>query len=279
MISTILGQGSAAYSSQSSAAFGAAKTAGASATAQNDSTSARGDDPATIVDLSDRAKAILDRAKVEETVADRLKQMLTGPADDTGSGKDNKITFEDLIGARSGRGTDPAGEARANEIMAKYGDLPQAEQWAANARADNLGMLEDGLNGFDLNRMEDLARTMRSGQEVRLGQETMTEDEQFVQSIQLRLGSEIVDLDAAGMTDKAQALRDAIRTGSINVQKTDDVPELNLRYTVTHFADAGGGGTRGDWDWRPKGEAKAALDERRAIAIGGVDRGAFFISW
>jgi len=215
---------------------------------------------ASTVTLSDRAKAILAKANAEQKVADRLDQIISG-AKERGQGN---AALLNKAGA---------------DIMARYGDLPGARQWAANASADTLGLLKTGLNGFDLQRIEGFAKTMQAGSEVRLGQETMSEDEQFVQSIQLRLADQIVSLEKSGQGEQAQALRSAIRSGTVQVQKADEVPDLNLNYSVSHFADAGGGGTSSSWNWSPTGDAKAALDAGRAIAIGGVDRGAFFISW
>ncbi|MDQ2083947.1 hypothetical protein RA307_27490 [Xanthobacteraceae bacterium Astr-EGSB] len=238
-----------------------------------------GDKAATIVHLSDRAKAIVERAKRDQQIADRLDRMFAASGKRGGSresGETKSLTLEDMVGTSS---RDPKEEDAGTGVLAKYGDLPQAGRWAANARADNVGLLQAGTNGFDIRRMESLVRTMNAGREVFLGQENMSEDEQFVQSIQLRLAGEIVSLDDAGMGDKAQALRAAIGNGAVRVQKSSDVPELNLNYSTTHFADAGGGGSRSSWIWNPTGEAKAALDDRHAIAIGGGDRGAFYLSW
>jgi hypothetical protein len=238
-----------------------------------------GNEAATIVDLSDRAKAILERAKRDQEIADRLDRMFAASGE-RGKSRESAATkpstFEDIVGSVSG---DVKEDDAGADILEKYGELPQAGQWAANARADNVGLLQAGSNGFDVRRMESFVRTMNAGSEVFLGQENMSEDEQFVQSIQLRLAGEIVSLEDAGMADKAQALRAAIANGAVRVQKSSDVPELNLNYTVTHFADAGGGGSSSSWVWNPTGEAKAALDDRHAIAIGGGDRGAFFLSW
>lgn len=216
--------------------------------------------PAVAVTLSERAKVILAKANADQKVADRLDQ---------------------IVSATRGRGQGQATSLNkaGADIMAKYGDLPGAGQWAANASADTIGLLKAGLNGFDLPRIEGFARTMQAGGEVRLGQETMSEDEQFVQSIQLRLANQIVSLEKSGQDEQAQALRGAIRSGTVQVRKADDVPDLNLNYSVSHFADAGGGGTTSSWNWNPTGDAKAALDGGRAITVGGVDRGAFFISW
>jgi hypothetical protein len=222
--------------------------------------SASSENPATIVTLSDRAKAIMTKAQQDQKVADRLGEIVSA-----GKGKATaKPTQINKAGA---------------DILAKYGDLPSAKQWASNASADNVGLLEAGTNGFDLQRIEGYVRTMQAGGEVFLGPDTLTEDERFVQSIQLRLAGEVVDLEKAGLSDKAQALRNAINSGTVRVQRADEVPDLNLNYTITHYADGGGGGTSSTWEWNPVGDAKTALDSRQAIAIGGVDRGAFFLSW
>jgi hypothetical protein len=268
-LATLLRGGKASRGAEAAASMSAAKSPDPQA----------GDAPATIIALSDRAKAIMARAKEEQTVADRLDRMLarTGDGEDADTSSDTSLTLDDVVGTSAAAGSS-AGDL-GSDILETYGDLPQAAQWAANARADNVGLLEAGTNGFDVRLMEGLVRTMKAGGEVRLGGETMSEDQQFVQSVQLRLADEIVSLDDAGLTDMAQALRAAIGSGAIKVQRSTDVPELNLNYTVTHFADAGGGGTSGSWVWNPTGDAKAALDNRRATAIGGVDRGAFFLSW
>jgi hypothetical protein len=217
----------------------------------------RGGSPATIVDLSDRAKAVIDRAKQEQKVADQLRGQL------------DRAT-------RSGATTeyDPGAE-----ILQKYGDLPGAERWAAEARADNVGLLEAGAKTFDIGRMESIARSMKAGFEVQVFDSNMSEDEMFVVDTQLNLAMAITDLEDAGLTDRAQALRTAVASGSISFQKSSDVPELNLDYSVTHFADVGGGGTRTNWTWNPTGEARAALDNGRAYAFGAADRGAFLVSW
>jgi hypothetical protein len=257
----------------------AASEIGTKTQPEQSSDAKRDDKAATIISLSDRAKAIMERAKRDQQIADRLDRMFAASGE-RGTSRDSAVTkpttFEDIVGSPTGGAKeDDAG----TDILAKHGDLPQAGQWAANARADNVGLLQAGTNGFNVRRMEGFVRTMNAGREVFLGQENMSEDEQFVQSIQLRLAGEIVSLEDAGMADKAQALRTAIANGAVTVQKSADVPELNLNYSVTHFADAGGGGSSSSWIWNPTGDAKAALDDRHAIAIGGGDRGAFYLSW
>lgn len=236
-------------------------TGSASNTAQSSvAVSPSSQNPATIVTLSDRAKAIMARAEQDQKIADKLGEVVAAA---NGKAKGQSSQF-------SKAGAD---------ILSKYGDLPGAKQWAANASADNLSILTAGMNGFDLNRMENDVRTLQAGGLVRLGQEGMNEDEQFVQSIQMQLATKVVDLEKAGQSDQAQALRNAINGGTVKVQKSDDVPDLNLKYSTTHFADGSSGGTSSSWDWNPTGAAKTALDSGHAMAVGGSDRGAFFMSW
>lgn len=165
------------------------------------------------------------------------------------------------------------------DILRQYKGLPSAETWAAQARADNIGLIRSGLENPD--KWVDTARRLDAGNVVRIRDDgsVPSDDEAFQQAVNLDLGRKIMDLEDGGRMDQAADLRAAIQNGTLRIQKSSEVPDLNLRYTTTHFADARGGGTRSDWHWNPTGAAKAALDDGRAMTVGGVDRGAFYLSW
>jgi hypothetical protein len=236
-----------------------ATSAGAAVTTKSPSKSASSSSPATIVDLSDRAKAVMERARTDQTAADRLDRALS--ALKAGDTEKRPLSKE--------------GEA----ILAKYGDLPGAEKWAAAASADNLGLLEEGLGTLDLRKIEEQQRRLLAGEQLNVGSADMSEDELFVDSAVRGLVNRMIDLENAGRTEEAAALRTAITDGTIKIQKASDVPELNLNYSVEHFADGSQGGTRSSWQWNPTGEAKEAWDAGRAFAFGGGDRGAFWLTW
>lgn len=163
-------------------------------------------------------------------------------------------------------------------ILRKYGNLPLAETWAAQARADNIGLLQSGFG--DIDKWVGFARQMQAGQEVFLSPGRVpSDDESFQQAVNLQIAGQVISLEDSGRTADAQALRSAFDGGTINIRKSTEVADLNLRYETVHFADAGGGGTTGSWDMRPTGAVKAALDGGNAIVFGAGDRGAFYLTW
>lgn len=177
----------------------------------------------------------------------------------------------------NGPAKDSADDAGA-EILRKYGNLPQAATWAAQARADNVGLLQSGFG--DIGKWVDFARQMNAGQEVFLTPGRVPgDDESFQQAVNLTIANQVISFEHSGRTAEATALRSAFDGGTINVRKSSDVADLNLHYQTVHFADAGGGGTTGSWDLKPAGAVKAALDSGNAIVLGGGDRGAFYLTW
>lgn len=164
------------------------------------------------------------------------------------------------------------------EILRKYGNLPLAETWAAQARADTIGLLQSGFG--DIDKWVGFARDMKAGQEVYLSPGRVpSDDESFQQAVNLQIAGQVISLEDSGRTADAQALRSAFNDGTINIRKSTAVADLNLNYQTVHFADAGGGGTTGSWDMKPTGAVKAALDSGNAIVFGGGDRGAFYLTW
>ncbi|KAA2244272.1 hypothetical protein [Salinarimonas soli] len=175
------------------------------------------------------------------------------------------------------QGTAAKSEAPQKAVL-QEGDLPSSARWAAHANADNLGLLKASLGNSG--KWIAFARELRSGQTVQLTPGRIpSDDESFQNSVRLDIARRIVDFEASGQTEKAKALRSAMDNGTIRFQKSSEVPDLNLRYEITHFADAGGGGTKSSWNWNPVGAVKAALDSGDAFAFGAVDRGAFYVSW
>ncbi|MBN8938061.1 MAG: hypothetical protein J0H01_01160 [Rhizobiales bacterium] len=197
--------------------------------------------------------------------------------------RSDRAAQAEAVKAQANRAVPPAaaGKAAADpgaEIMRKYGNLPLAETWAAQARADNIGLLQSGFG--DIDKWVGFAREMKAGQEVYLTPGRVpSDDESFQQAVNLQIAGQVISLEDSGRTADAQALRAAFNGGTINLRKSTEVADLNLNYQTVHFADAGGGGTTGSWDMRPTGAVKAALDSGNALVFGGGDRGAFYLTW
>lgn len=177
----------------------------------------------------------------------------------------------------------PASAKRADDAGAdpleRNEGLPSTETRPARARTDTIGLIRSGLE--DPDKWIGIARRLGAGEIVPITEDgrTPTDDESFQDAVNLDLGRKIAELEDDGRMDQARSLRAAIADGTLEIRTSSDVPDLNLRYTVAHSADAGGGGTRSDWHWNPVGDGKSALDGGRAMVFGGGDRGAFYVGW
>jgi hypothetical protein len=93
------------------------------------------------------------------------------------------------------------------------------------------------------------------------------------------IAQNISDLREKGMTDQAQALSDALQNGTLKFQKASEVPDLNMKSWMIHFATAGGEGEMGSTSVKPTGTPKAAIDSGKALAVNMGDRGDFYVTW
>jgi len=107
----------------------------------------------------------------------------------------------------------------------------------------------------------------------------VSDDVLFVFTMHSVIAQNISELREKGMTDQAQALSDALQNGTLKFQKASDVPDLNMKSWMIHFADAGGGGGMGSSSVKPTGAPKAAIDSGKALAVNMGDRGDFYVTW
>jgi hypothetical protein len=247
--------------------------------------------PATIVDLSDHAKALLARTATEQVAADRLEaQVQASRSDAAGSNRsktDNsqeKSIFDQIhdlgreltTSANAPNASKPNAQASDSAGKDVLGGTPI---WRQTAAADNIAILQAGAQLYNRPReMEDIAKN--GGQ---FGSSTeghvMSDDVMFVFTMHSQIALNISDLREKGMTDQAQALSDALQNGTLKFQKASDVPDLNMKSWMIHFADAGGGGEMGSSSVKPTGAPKAAIDSGKALALNMGDRGDFYVTW
>jgi hypothetical protein len=240
--------------------------------------------PATIVDLSDHAKAVLARAKTEQVAADRLEaQVRASSSDALGSNRSTtgnspeKSTFDQIhdLGREL---TTSAGAPNASDSAGKdfLGGTPI---WRQTAAADNIAILQAGAQLYNRpQEMEDIAKNGGQFASPTEGH-VVSDDVLFVFTVHSQIALKISDLREKGMTDQAQALGDALRNGTLKFQKASEVPDLNMQSWMIHFADAGGGGEMGSSSVKPTGAPKAAIDSGKALALSMGDRGDFYITW
>jgi hypothetical protein len=240
--------------------------------------------PATIVDLSDHAKAVLARAKTEQVAADRLEaQVRASSSDALGSNRSTtgnspeKSTFDQIhdLGREL---TTSAGAPNASDSAGKdfLGGTPI---WRQTAAADNIAILQAGAQLYNRpQEMEDIAKNGGQFASPTEGH-VVSDDVLFVFTVHSQIALKISDLREKGMTDQAQALGDALRNGTLKFQKASEVPDLNMQSWMIHFADAGGGGEMGSSSVKPTGAPKAAIASGKALALSMGDRGDFYIPW
>jgi hypothetical protein len=240
--------------------------------------------PATIVDLSDHAKAVLARAKTEQVAADRLEaQVRASSSDALGSNRSTtgnspeKSTFDQIhdLGREL---TTSAGAPNASDSAGKdfLGGTPI---WRQTAAADNIAILQAGAQLYNRpQEMEDIAKNGGQFASPTEGH-VVSDDVLFVFTMHSVIAQNISELREKGMTDQAQALSDALQNGTLKFQKASDVPDLNMKSWMIHFADAGGGGEMGSSSVKPTGAPKAAIDSGKALAVNMGDRGDFYVTW
>jgi hypothetical protein len=240
--------------------------------------------PATIVDLSDHAKAVLARAKTEQVAADRLEaQVRASSSDALGSNRSTtgnspeKSTFDQIhdLGREL---TTSAGAPNASDSAGKdfLGGTPI---WRQTAAADNIAILQAGAQLYNRpQEMEDIAKNGGQFASPTEGH-VVSDDVLFVFTVHSQIALKISDLREKGMTDQARALGDALQNGTLKFQKASEVPDLNMQSWMIHFADAGGGGEMGSSSVKPTGAPKAAIASGKALALSMGDRGDFYITW
>jgi hypothetical protein len=194
---------------------------------------------ATIVDLSDRARAMLKQNEADQAVADKLQEQLAAIR----ATKNAKGPVQDLKSA---------------------------------AKIEPIQLMQDGLKSLDFKTIEDQERRMMGGEQLQLGQENMSPDEEFQDATMRSLVRTMLQLEGSGKTAAAADLRSAIASGNVQFQRASDVADLNMNYTYEKTAT----GERGGMDWRgATGEPAALLASNHAMTFSTPSKGAFFISW
>ncbi len=242
--------------------------------------------PATIVNLSEHAKAILAQTATDRVAADRLQaqvQAAKGKAAGTngpqaGSSAQKSIFDQifDFGRELTTSGDAPNGQASNSAGADVLGGTPL---WQQKGKADNIAILQAGAQLYNRSQaMEDIATKGGQFAESTDGH-VVSDDLLFVFAVHSQIAANISDLRSKGMTDQAQALSDALQNGTLKFQNASDVPDLNMSSTMVHFADAGGGGEWGSTSLKPAGATKAAIDSGKALALSMGDRGNFYVTW
>jgi hypothetical protein len=240
--------------------------------------------PATIVDLSDHAKAVLARAKTEQVAADRLDAQVRASSSDalgsnlsTTGNWSERSTFDQIHDL--GRELTTSGGAPDASDSAGKDVLGGTPIWRQMAAADNIAILQAGAQLYNRpQEMEDIAKNGGQFASPTEGH-VVSDDVLFVFTMHSVIARNISELREKGMTDQAQALSDALQNGTLKFQKASDVPDLNMKSWMIHFADAGGGGEMGSSSVKPTGAPKAAIDSGKALAVNMGDRGDFYVTW
>jgi hypothetical protein len=240
--------------------------------------------PATIVDLSDHAKAVLARAATEQVAADRLEAQVRASRSDTVASNRSttgnspeKSTFDQIHDL--GRELTTSASAQNASDSAGKDVLGGTPIWRQMAAADNIAILQAGAQLY--NRPQEMENIAKNGGQFASPTEghVVSDDVSFVFTVHSQIARSISELRERGMTDQAQALGDALQNGTLKFQKASEVPDLNMRSWMIHFADAGGGGEMGSSSVNPTGAPKAAIDSGKALALNMGDRGDFYITW
>lgn len=209
-----------------------------------------GHGPSSTVDLSDRAKAMLERSKVEQAVVEKLADMLAMASD-----------------ARSSQQLLPMSVDEISQFF-------QSVTGRMNARsADNAGTMANAADGAKSN--------VAWENPAPYGDPTIS-DEAFMAKLNESLLSTADFYDELGRPPEVgQALRDAVKNGTVKVQRASDIPDLNLTSTQTFTPSVNGGGydSSGGLELHPTGATKDAIEQGRAVAAWHMDRGNIYISW
>lgn len=230
----------------STAQYTATPTAGgASGTPLDDG----GHGPSSTVELSERAKALLARSKVEQAVADQLSGMMHAASGDKSLQPQSRLSSDELSQLFQSMQNKTAQTAGKAAPSADATAQPQSTtQWQNYAP---------------------------------YGDPTMS-DEQFMSQMKdLMLGFADIYDQQGRPPEVGQALRDAVNNGTVKVQRASDVQDLNFKSTQTFTPSAFGGGydSSGGTTQHPTGATKEAIDQGRAMALWNMDRGDIYISW
>jgi hypothetical protein len=161
LVSTIASANSSAYNAVASLLSNAASvattdTTPATSSATSDSTGAPASDPVDSLDLSDRAKATLARAKADQVVADTLSAQLAAARDPDGKNPaqqkpsvDVTVSFDRLAGISASDDMSPSGVTTPEvNFMGglKAGGFTISAKGSASTKSSEIDII--GPNGF-----------------------------------------------------------------------------------------------------------------------------------
>lgn len=257
---------SAVASLLNDAASAATGSATPTATKSNQAASSASNNPVDIVDLSDRAKATLARAKAEQGAAGKLSAQVAAAKDSgrTSSastiGRADKSTTEStssLFAILAGRSAPPA---QSNPDTQSDSLSDRIAAWAPTLKAPLT--VRDGIAPFG---------------------DPTTSDAQFIKDMGLSsMLSGLGDIyDQQGFPPEiGQAMRTAGANGTIKIQDAADVADLNMHSINIYTPSAiGGPSAWGTVTQHPTGATKEALDQGRALAMWTADRGNVYLTW
>ena len=255
-----------------------------------------GSEPATIVDLSDHAKAILAQAATDRVVATRLEAQVQASkvksdrSNQSNAQTSSKQSIFDQIHDLGRELTTSGSLPNAPKAAVQSADAQASASagvdvragipiWQQTASADNIAILQAGAQLYNKPQaMQDIAKNGGQFASSTEGH-VVSDDVLFVYTMHSEIARNISDLQDKGMTDQAQSLSDALQNGTLRFQKAADVPNLNMQSWMIHFADAGGGGEMGSTSVKPTGATRAAIDNGQALALNMGDRGDFYVTW
>jgi hypothetical protein len=216
---------------------------GQSRTSQADSDAPDESSPATVVELSDDAKAIIARAKTDQAVADWLQANIDG---------------------LKGRGGKPPSAQHASDPTDLYKQISslsaaQADDGTSSADAGNSTQWEAGSKWGDAS----------------------ISDAEFAEKYESSFSWWADEFDQYLPPEKGQALRQAIASGTLKFQKASEVEGLNTHSTITYTTGPGGVGQGMSWHFNshPTGAAKEAIDQGNAFVTWTEDRGDVYVTW
>jgi len=242
-----------------------AAAAGAASSATQTDTSTTSDANAAVkLDLSDRAKALLERNQAAQAVADQLTELVQGGRDRNRSNKSGNQTesLATLLGLVSGGQSAPSKAAGTNQ-----GD----NQSTTAAKSDNYRQWAASLKG---------TVTVNDGP-APYGDPTISDQELLKKGVADGLLAGADSYDRVGLPPEVgQAVRTAVASGKVKIQQASEVAGLNAHSTHTWTPNAfGSTDDVGTTSINPTGSVKQAIEEGRAAAMWTTDRGDIYVTW
>ena len=246
-------------------------------------------DPATIVDLSDSAKAMLERNKADQLVADQLEQQLADAKGDGKSDSTSKLPADDaaeLFGSLSGRSTPQNGQTP--EGVKDFGNYTAAARTANTDTLDSSGpkLTPDTATIVSLSPQ---AQAAIDNSDDPAADESTFGDHVVLQAAHTggelaairQKGRETLLLTAVQQENPkgADTLRAALANGTVKTQMAADVPGVNYKTQVSYTQGLLGRSETHTATFNPSPEVQAAIDLGRAMVMWQRDVGDVYITW